>query len=97
MMVSAIIYIDIYIVFLCFPFQYSEAENALRAWREEVEKQCQNHKWLLFFTPVKILEVYKAIQTKESGRVTQEISFLFQNTISTWSTLDKAVKVSCCC
>jgi len=78
--------------YLCLPIQADNAENALRTWRGEVEWLFQNHEWLLFFTPVKILEVYGAIQTGQSSRVTQEISFLFQNTTSTRSTLNKAVK-----
>lgn len=73
--------------------QSSKAENALRTWRDRVERLFQNHKWLLFFTPVKILEIYRAIQTGKSSRVTQEISFLFHNTTSTWTTLNEAVKV----
>ena len=57
-----------------------KAEQTFVEWREKVDKQRCDYKWLLLLTTNKVNRIFTLLKEKNTKVLTQEICHLFYNT-----------------
>ena len=76
-----------------FSLQVDKHEKALRGWERQQHDLYEKHKWLMFYSIPKLMQLFRYLKKSSVSGIWKETLFLFKNDLLSAALLKEAIKV----